>query len=361
MIAVKTFGGGSCLHSPLLRSGALRITFLFSAILAAAGSCFLWITLSPAQGLTKAFEIFNSSSRCLSNDFNTSIIDQIVHTRIRNDVPEALLKFDWLIYPSAQFIMVKRKPVPKYVFCEATEHGISVLSAELRQLDADYLGDVLLVGGEDTHLSVLEQNIDWKILLLKFKRVRYEAKDIASDVVETFPMGLLPHYSLAAGEDNIRWTVRETSVIKQNFALAAWGKWWPLLDEIPSRKELADFVNKTYWIHHMDVEKDKWWQTLSTYKFMFCPTGAGIQSPKFVEAILCLTVPIVQNDTAYFDLYQQGFPIIVVDTWEELEPRKLEKAWERLLPSLVKTRNLYQTDNWFHYVIADDLKLTPEL
>jgi len=356
---MKVSGSEFCWHFPLFQSGEKRINLHIFALLAAAGFYILVsVSLSPAQRLKTASTIFDTSSRSLSLDFNTSIIDQIVHTRIKHGiVPEALLKFDWLIYPTAQFKLIKRKPVPKYVFCEA-KHGISVLSAELRQLNADYLGDVLLVGGVDTHLSVLEQNIDWRYLLLKFKRVRYEAKDIASDVVETFPMGLLPHYSLAAGEDNIRKTVREASVIKKNLALAAWGKWWPrLTDKIPSRKGLANFANKTDWVSLKDIEKDKWWQTLSTYKFMFCPTGAGIQSPKWVEAILCLTVPIVQNETTYFDLYQQGFPLIVVDKWEDLEPRKLEEAWERLLPSLLKTRSLFQTDNWFRYVISDDLKL----
>lgn len=276
------------------------------------------------------------------------LTDGIAHTRYREEIlPLALMRFDWILYDNNAGIL-KRDRLPKYVFCLAHKTAIDRLANEYPK---DFRGSVLLVGGEDLHLSEALETTNLNALVANFDIVRYEAKDIDSDAIDTFPMGLLPHYTRKHDEFKIRDAIVSASLkSKPNLLLAAWGKVWPHLDEIPSRREADEFLDSVTWTARSDVEIEQWWSTLKLHKFMLCPTGNGIQSPKFVEAFLTLTIPIVQNESAYFDLYQQGFPLLIVKSWDELSPSMLEGHWERLSPRLAWARSQFLTDQWYSFV-----------
>ncbi|KAI8101221.1 hypothetical protein M9435_001329 [Picochlorum sp. BPE23] len=286
-----------------------------------------------------------------------SIVDAIAHTRVRiNRVPLALSIFDWLVYsrgPIQQERGVrKRNATPKHVFCEAKAVSVNLLIQELDTI-RDFHGSTLLIGGEDTHLSKLMHTTNLTKLVEYFDTVKYEAKDIPHETIDTFPMGLLPHYTQKHNEKNIREAIIRASIQdKPNLLIASWGKMQPGLNWLPSRVEAQSFVDNTPWISKASVEPRHWWKELRHYKFMLCPTGNGIQSPKFVEALLVLTIPIAQNVSAYHDLARQGFPILIVNQWEDLNPQYLEEQWELLSPKLSTARSYVGTDRWFEYVTS---------
>ena len=287
-----------------------------------------------------------------------SILDAIAHTRVRiGKVPLALATFDWLVYsrPPIQREggVRKRIAVPKYVFCESKAVSMNLLIQELDTI-RDFHGSTLLIGGEDTNLSKMMHITNLTRLVEYFDTVKYEAKDIPHETIRTFPMGLLPHYTQKHKDSNIREAIMRASIQdKPNLLVAAWGTLQPGLDsKIQSRVDAQSFVDNTSWIDRISIQPHQWWNKLRQYKFMLCPTGNGIQSPKFVEALLVMTIPITQNTSAYADLARQGFPILIVNQWEDLNPQYLEQQWELLSPKLVTARSYFATDRWFEYVTS---------
>lgn len=83
-----------------------------------------------------------------------------------------------------------------------------------------------------------------------------------------------------------------------------------------------------------------YWNELKNYKFLLSPIGVGIQSPKTMEALLVLTIPIVQRHgfPAHDDLVRYGFPIVVVEKWNEITPESLATWWSTLSPRLKSFR-----------------------
>ena len=280
------------------------------------------------------------------------LTDAVAHTRYRENIlPLALAMFDWTIYDHDTEIL-KRSQTPSYVFCQASQKSINRLADELPE---GFRGSVLLVGGEDLHLSDALEQTNLQQLASRFHITRYEAKDIPDESIGTFPMGLLPHYTMKHNEFKIRQAIQSASLDnKPQLLLAAWGKIWPHLGALQSRKEADDFLRSVAWAEKKSIDLDMWWSTLKLHKFMLCPTGNGIQSPKFVEALLTLTIPVVQNESAYYDLKLQGFPLLIVNSWSELSPEMLENHWRLLSPKLHWARSIFITKKWYDFVTSEN-------
>jgi len=98
------------------------------------------------------------------------------------------------------------------------------------------------------------------------------------------------------------------------------------------------FSNET-WLHCGTFERDEWWTRLGSYRFMLNPTGNGVQSPKFLEALLVGTIPICQTEPAFVAFEAQGWPIIIVQDWAEvLIEESRERWWSSLSPRLARLR-----------------------
>ena len=61
---------------------------------------------------------------------------------------------------------------------------------------------------------------------------------------------------------------------------------------------------------------------LSTYKFAICPEGNGIDTHRFWECLYLKTIPICLKNTVTL-YYSKLFPIILLDTWNDLNLDKL--------------------------------------
>ena len=106
-------------------------------------------------------------------------------------------------------------------------------------------------------------------------------------------------------------------------------------------------MNHSTWVTRTQVNLTEWWGTLARFRFMLSPTGNGIQSPKTMEALAVQTIPIVQDTPAYRDLQRMGYPIVVVEKWDEITPEKLEVWWGQLSPILPLAAMMTTTGCWW--------------
>merc|ERR1712187_139071 len=100
----------------------------------------------------------------------------------------------------------------------------------------------------------------------------------------------------------------------------------------------------------MSINASDWWHKLKTFRFLLAPSGTAIQVTKTIEALLVLTIPIVERGPypTYDDLVQMGFPIVVVESWQDITRKKLDEWWLQLSPCLETFRKNLTTDRFWH-------------
>jgi len=262
------------------------------------------------------------------------------------EFPGLIEKFDWCVHTIPQLCR-KKCSLPKSIFCYPDNNCIEQVLPLLQHNITKKI--ILVIGGDDLHLSVFLKHTDITPLLIKFT-IFYEAKDIIHDSIHTMPIGLLEHYTRNC-EKNILDSIQNTSITnKPNLVLAAWGAWCPELDIQSYRTEVDMFLHTCNFTKRMDIPKELWWSTLLKYKFLINPLGNGIQTAKMVEALLTFCIPICPNVPAYADLKQEGFPIILVNNWNEITIDNLNRWWDELSPKLNDFRsNFLNVDGYWNY------------
>lgn len=224
--------------------------------------------------------------------------------------------FDWVIWkPDAKTFLRSRKLFPKTILCLAHRESLQVLS-RFRFL---LRGVTLVVAGEDTNLSALRDEIDR--LSPHCKRIHFEAKDIDHPVVRSFSMGFISYYLKRLGEDLLRECiarVRSGAATKQG-VLVAWGAIWKVLDDqLDERKMAARFVEESDWLHRQELTPPDYVRALVHSRYLLAPAGAGVQAPKLAEAWLFHVVPIVIRNPCFEDLAGMGYPMVMLNCWEDL-------------------------------------------
>eukprot|EP00747_Dinoflagellata_sp_TGD_P020481 gnl/TRDRNA2_/TRDRNA2_127844_c0_seq2.p1 gnl/TRDRNA2_/TRDRNA2_127844_c0~~gnl/TRDRNA2_/TRDRNA2_127844_c0_seq2.p1 ORF type:complete len:230 (+),score=21.14 gnl/TRDRNA2_/TRDRNA2_127844_c0_seq2:381-1070(+) len=184
---------------------------------------------------------------------------------------------------------------------------------------------MLVVGGDDHHLSKTLGDVE--LFFKWFDNIFYEAKDISHPSIRTFPCGLCEHYYRGHEEAMIEAIQQASFDAKEELVMAAWGKFWKQLDNTSYRKCLATFCEESAFVRRQDVPFEKWFSVVSKHKFILCPGGRGIQEPKVIEALLVLTIPVVLRCPAYDDLTEDGFPLLLVNTWTDVTETMLNDAW----------------------------------
>jgi hypothetical protein len=157
---------------------------------------------------------------------------------------------------------------------------------------------------------------------------------------ETYPKGFDMHYMLGREEDLIR-AAKSARLDTKRGVLASYGvrptrreRLWVTEDSQALDRFLgaAEFVNKT------TVMPSEYFSALAQHRFLLAPMGRGVQSPKFVEAVLLMTIPITKRYGAFEDLQAYGMPIVLVDSWGEVTPQNLDRWWAELSPRLEAAR-----------------------
>uniref|UniRef100_A0A7S1RA65 Exostosin GT47 domain-containing protein n=1 Tax=Alexandrium catenella TaxID=2925 RepID=A0A7S1RA65_ALECA len=264
-----------------------------------------------------------------------SLRDQKLTEESGRWVPKFMRMFDWYQLGEQQNLTHGN---PKTVLCQANKRDLDNLWEHVQTLPALEAGEkrLLAVGNSDSHLTKNAESIELFQSSGRFSRIIYEANDGRMPGVGTFPLGLSDIYVAMNGPQNVMKAVREASLQKKDkHLLAAWGRVWKLLDtKLASRRLAQQFVHSSCFVNRTMVEPEDYWEVLSQHRFLMAPSGNGVQSPKVAEALLVLTIPIVNWTPAYADMVNDGWPMVVVKTWEEITPASLVRWHAELSPKL---------------------------
>lgn len=110
-------------------------------------------------------------------------------------------------------------------------------------------------------------------------------------------------------------------------------------------------------VDYRTVDKSQWWSELAKYRFLMSPLGDYIQTAKTTEALLVLTVPVVERGPyiVHDELVNLGFPIVVVERWSEMTIERLEEWWEALSPRLESFRRKCLTSEAYWQMAIGEL------
>jgi len=120
--------------------------------------------------------------------------------------------------------------------------------------------------------------------------------------------------------------------------LAAWGQRHAETAFTDESLALNELTSKHSWLDHRAIPPEHYWAEMAKYRFLIAPRGNGLQSPKFLEALSVMTIPITLRYACFEDLQMYGFPIVLVDKWEDITPKALAYWWEQLSPRLEEAR-----------------------
>lgn len=147
--------------------------------------------------------------------------------------------------------------------------------------------------------------------------------------------------------NTVRTPMRELLNGKDRWLFAAWGAIYPQLNQSPScpdRRAAVKWVlsqnrSADEWLNHTKIPGARYLSELRRYRFMLSPGGLGIQSPKTYEALLVGAVPVCHaSNLAYRALRDEGWPLVLVERWEDVNKSAMERWWEELSPQLGRVR-----------------------
>eukprot|EP00041_Stephanoeca_diplocostata_P037227 m.1397384 g.1397384 ORF g.1397384 m.1397384 type:complete len:562 (+) comp24997_c1_seq8:50-1735(+) len=221
----------------------------------------------------------------------------------------------------------------------------------------------LAISGTDKS-ALLDTNYSTAILKSAyFGKILVEPYDQRVDGVQVCPIGFTVQYTVFATPRVIVQALVNTSISTKNHTrgvLASWGKVWKGLDDGDgSRKRALAWLSRpttTVASHRELLPQPQYYERLKTTRFLIAPRGSGVQSPKIMEALLMLVVPIVERDStvgdaAFEDLVGLGYPLVLVDSWDVVTEPRLERWWKQLSPLLEDARWMLLRDMWTAFVL----------
>jgi len=104
--------------------------------------------------------------------------------------------------------------------------------------------------------------------------------------------------------------------------------------------EVTSPAGRAAGVEYRFFSQREWWHQLAKYKFLLSPLGSGIQAAKNIEALLVLTIPVIQrmSFTTFDDLVRIGFPLVLVNGWVEVTPANASRWWKAISPRLESFR-----------------------
>lgn len=181
-------------------------------------------------------------------------------------------------------------------------------------------------------------------------------------------MGLIFAYTLRnGGNDVILDIINRNNLPKKKLITTAFGNQWSNLNKtIKERNDLINFCENNSWVSKNMWNPIMYYDKLWEYKYFICPLGNGIQAPKIYECLLVQTIPVCIKGPAFEDLKEYGFPILLINNFNELNPTMLnykyknefkDVNWEKVKYNLTiegfakkfKLKNFWKMNNLLSY------------
>lgn len=110
-------------------------------------------------------------------------------------------------------------------------------------------------------------------------------------------------------------------------------------------------------LHHLDLNNNveyfrrtshrRYMDTLSEYKVSICPPGNGVDTHRIWESLLVETLPIVEKSHFTENLFSLGVPLLLINSWDELEAINENYIADAYSNNLTKLREQRFTENLF--------------
>jgi len=187
--------------------------------------------------------------------------------------------------------------------------------------------------------------------------------DTAHKNVSPLPVGVNPkdcareipdsHLWYFAGVPSVSLGLRKPIVLCAHRIYLRWEKQFRLRSQVSG---LCEGPWKEFCVHKKNIPKEAFVDTLSSYSFLLCPHGGGIDPSKAFESVLAGTIPIIE-DTPLAPAFE---PLGVVVLPNISDPRALTAdklaEWRARLEPVYADRarqlNYLTTAYWWNRIIA---------
>ena len=269
---------------------------------------------------------------------------ELYNRPVRKDGPASAAKTVWLSLTAVYNLSaeIKRKlEIPD----ECHMEGVLRETPAARNDRPQDKSKLILSDRDGPWLSQLTRVADIGEWRKRFHTIFIEPKDVHAAGFETYPKGFTASY-MVGREEALLAAVRSGRLYSSSKkdVLAAWGKRGGQTNHTVDALALQRFVDSwrtkaSGWnVEERDLPADQYFDALSKYRFLLAPRGNGVQSPKFLEALLVGTIPITKRYAAFEDLVDYGFPMVLVDEWDEITPEALDQWWADLSPRMNAAR-----------------------
>jgi hypothetical protein len=285
--------------------------------------------------------------------------DAIVKDSQLKKLPRSFQLFDWIVgvetkgdtfkvfNPKSVFIRgsfcrvgaVRPDLAGRNATLKALERMIEICTERAEVWGHGLPDTIAAIGDCDTHLSTDITLVRELQAACGFKHVYYEALDVEPPPwLSVLPIGLTNYYVSMAGHEVVRKVIVDASLEKKSvMAMSSFNYIWDHFRQV--RDSLSEFLQKTCWIRSGSMKPDEYWANLANSRFFLSPEGDGVQTPKIIEALLVLTIPIVSTKAvAWRQLKEAGFPLVLVNEWIDVTPENLERWYQELSPKLLAFR-----------------------
>lgn len=138
-----------------------------------------------------------------------------------------------------------------------------------------------------------------------------------TDQLKPLPIGIAnsmySHGNLTCWEKILRHPSKKTGKVYSQFSIDT---------NVAKRMKCYDIITSKNIATQPSCDYLDYLKLLSTFEFAICPEGNGIDTHRFWECLYLNTVPIcLKNHVTEY--YSQFFPIVLLDTWEELDVTQL--------------------------------------
>lgn len=98
-----------------------------------------------------------------------------------------------------------------------------------------------------------------------------------------------------------------------------------------------NFENKNWALVEKDISFNKFYEQIALSKFIPCPIGSGLDTHRIYESLLLNAIPIVLSSPLN-PMYKK-LPIMIVDSWEQINKEFLESSYEYQYKLLMNWKN----------------------
>lgn len=236
------------------------------------------------------------------------------HFLIRNEPSRFGGMFDWIV---TEHKVLKKKEVPESIFVK-TDYLPRFVAEDFPHIGTPF---VLITGSSDWCPSVNFPS-EYALLVGSDLVMKWYMTNCLSTHPKVFPYpGGLCHNETS---DDILLSIRKDVVKRESSKILCI---WRDRDfnvcgnQYITRRSVETFVKEHPdvfdWVD-ADLSTTEFYQLLSTYKFVLCPVGNGVDPcPKAFEAMILKTIPIMLRTRNTEDVYFE-WPSLIVDSFEEL-------------------------------------------